>query len=145
MGDTDMVRALAGVLMERWRRLLGQAVVLVGHGTAHPGNLVYPALQGVLSLAGRGDILVGTVEGWPGLEALLPVLERQGAERVILAPLLLTAGTHAREDIAGPGPESWKSRLEAAGLTVHPVLEGLGRLPQVQELYVRRLEQLLEE
>ena len=52
---------------------------------------------------------------------------------------------HAREDIAGPGPESWKSRLEAAGLTVHPVLEGLGRLPQVQGLYVRRLEQLLEE
>ena len=78
MGDTDMVRALAGVLMERWRRLLGQAVVLVGHGTAHPGNLVYPALQGALSLAGRGDILVGTVEGWPGLEELLPVLERQG-------------------------------------------------------------------
>lgn len=144
MGDTDMVRALAGVLMERWRKLLGQTVVLVGHGTAHPGNLVYPALQGVLSLAGRGDILVGTVEGWPGLEELLPVLERQGAERVILAPLLLTAGTHAREDIAGPGPESWKSRLEAAGLTVHPVLEGLGRLPQVQGLYVRRLEQLLE-
>lgn len=145
MGDTDMVRALAGVLMERWRRLLGQTVVLVGHGTAHPGNLVYPALQGVLSLAGRGDILVGAIEGWPGLDELLPVLERQGAERVILAPLLLTAGAHVREDIAGPGPESWKSRLEAAGLTVHPVLEGLGRLPQVQGLYVRRLEQLLEE
>ncbi len=133
MGDTDMVRALAGV------------VVLVGHGTTHPGNLVYPALQGVLSLAGRGDILVGAIEGWPGLDELLPVLERQGAERVILAPLLLTAGAHVREDIAGPGPESWKSRLEAAGLTVHPVLEGLGRLPQVQGLYVRRLEQLLEE
>ena len=65
MGDTDMVRALAGVLMERWRKLLGQTVVLVGHGTAHPGNLVYPALQGVLSLAGRGDILVGAIEGWP--------------------------------------------------------------------------------
>jgi len=94
---------------------------------------------------GRGDILVGAIEGWPGLDELLPVLERQGAERVILAPLLLTAGAHVREDIAGPGPESWKSRLEAAGLTVHPVLEGLGRLPQVQGLYVRRLEQLLEE
>ena len=138
------LRLAPRVLMERWRKLLGQTVVLVGHGTAHPGNLVYPALQGVLSLAGRGDILVGAIEGWPGLEELLPVLERQGAERVILAPLLLTAGTHVREDIAGPGPESWKSRLEAAGLTVHPVLEGLGRLPQVQGLYVRRREQLLE-
>ena len=73
------------------------------------------------------------------------MLERQGAERVILAPLLLTAGTHAREGHRRPRPESWKSRLEAVGLTVHPVLEGLGRLPQVQGLYVRRLEQLLEE
>ena len=144
LGDTDMVRALAQVVLDRWPEQPGRTIVLVGHGTAHPGNLVYPALQGALSLAGRGDILVGTVEGWPGLEELLPVLERQGAERVILAPLLLTAGTHAREDIAGPGPESWKSRLEAVGLTVHPVLEGLGRLPQVQGLYVRRLEQLLE-
>ena len=112
MGDTDMVRALAGVLMERWRKLLGQTVVLVGHGTTHPGNLVYPALQGVLSLAGRGDILVGAIEGWPGLDELLPVLERQGAERVILAPLLLTAGGHRRprpgeleEPPGGGGPD----------------------------------------
>ena len=128
---------LAKVLMDRWPRRLGQAVILVGHGTAHPGNLVYPALQGMFALAGRNDLLVGTVEGWPGPEELLPVLERQGTERVILAPLLLTAGTHVREDIAGPGPDSWKSRLEGAGLVVHPVLEGLGRMPQVQELYVR--------
>ena len=140
LGDTDTVRALAKVLMDRWPRLLGQAVILVGHGTAHPGNLVYPALQGMFALAGRNDLLVGTVEGWPGPEDLLPVLERQGTERVILAPLLLTAGTHVREDMAGPGPDSWKSRLEGAGLIVHPVLEGLGRMPQVQELYVRRLE-----
>ena len=145
LGDTWGVRALAQILCGRFPRQESQAVVLLGHGTEHPGNLVYPALQGVLDWLGREDILIGTVEGWPGLEELLPVLERQGAERVILAPLLLTAGTHAREDIAGPGPESWKSRLEAAGLTVHPVLEGLGRLPQVQGLYVRRLEQLLEE
>ena len=94
-------------------------------------------------LAGREDVLVGTVEGWPGLEDLLPVLKRQGAERAVLVPLLLTAGTHVGEDIAGSGPESWKSRLEEAGLVVHPVLEGLGRLPQVQALYVRRLEEML--
>ena len=143
LGDTDTVRALAKVLMDRWPRLLGQAVILVGHGTAHPGNLVYPALQGMFALAGRNDLLVGTVEGWPGPEDLLPVLERQGTDRVILAPLLLTAGTHVREDMAGPGPDSWKSRLEGAGLIVHPVLEGLGRMPQVQELYVRRLEAML--
>ena len=143
LGDTDTARALAKVLMDRWPRLLGQAVILVGHGTAHPGNLIYPALQGVFALHNRGDLLVGTVEGWPGLEDLLPVLKRQGAERAVLVPLLLTAGTHVGEDIAGSGPESWKSRLEEAGLVVYPVLEGLGRLPQVQALYVRRLEEML--
>lgn len=143
LGDTQMVRALAHILTQRWPRRLGQAVVLVGHGTTHPGNLVYSALQGMFALAGRGDLLVGTIEGWPGLEELLPLLKRQGAERVILAPLLLTAGAHVGEDIAGPGPDSWKSRLEEAGVGVHPVLEGLGGMPQVQELYVRRLLSLL--
>lgn len=144
LGDTEMVRALAQILTERWPRTLGQAVVLVGHGTTHPGNLVYSALQGMFALAGRNDLLVGTIEGWPGLEELLPLLERQGTQRVILAPLLLTAGTHVREDIAGDNPDSWKSRLEGAGLLVSPVLEGLGRMPQVQELYVRRLLTLTE-
>lgn len=144
LGDTETVRALAQIWMDRWPREAGQGVVLAGHGTSHPGNLVYSALQGIFSLAGREDILVGTLEGWPGLEDLLPVLRRQGAKRVRLAPLLLTAGTHVREDLAGTAPKSWKSRLEAAGWAVQVHREGLGRLPQVQALYVRRLEELLE-
>ena len=143
LGDTVMVRALARVLMERWPPRPGQAVVLVGHGTAHPGNLVYSALQGVFCLAGRSDLLVGTIEGWPGPAELLPALERQQVRQVLLVPLLLTAGAHVREDIAGPGPDSWRSTLERSGLQVEPVLTGLGRLPQVQELYVRRLEEIL--
>ena len=144
LGDTDMVRALAQVVLDRWPEQPGRTIVLVGHGTAHPGNLVYPALQGMFRLAGREDVLVGTVEGWPGLEDLLPALRRRGTERVLLVPLLLTAGTHVREDLAGEEPDSWKSSLERAGYPVEVVLQGLGRLPQVQELYVRRLEQLLE-
>ena len=144
MGDTDMVRALAKVLMDRWPKEPGRAVVLVGHGTAHPGNLVYSALQGIFDLAGREDFLVGTIEGWPGVSEVRAALSRRMAERVLLAPLLLTAGVHAREDIAGPGPESWKSHLEAAGLSVEAALEGLGGVPEVQALYVRRLEQILE-
>ena len=121
-----------------------RAVVLVGHGTAHPGNLVYPALQGVLDLMGREDVLIGTVEGWPGQEEVLSRLEQLDAREVLLAPLLLTAGTHAKEDIAGEGPDSWCSRLTQAGYQVELSLDGLGRLPQVQELYVRRVQDLME-
>ena len=143
MGDTTMLRALAEVLMERWPRSTGQAVLLIGHGTTHPGNLVYPALQGMFHLAGREDLFVGTVEGWPSPAALMPALRGREVERIQMVPLLLTAGTHVREDIAGSGPASWKSQLEAAGFTVRWALEGLGRMPQVQNLYVRRLEEIL--
>ena len=145
LGDTEMVRALAQVEMEQLPQMEGEAVLLVGHGTAHPGNLVYAALQGVFSLAGREDILVGTLEGWPELEDLLPRLRRRSVERVRLVPLLLTAGTHVREDLVGTGPDSWKNRLERAGFSVELKLEGLGRLPQVQALYTHRLQQLLEQ
>ena len=145
LGDTWGVRALAQILCDRFPCQEGQAVVLLGHGTEHPGNLVYPALQGVLDWLGREDILIGTVEGWPQAEDVLEQLSRQNCHRVLLAPLMLVAGTHAAEDMAGPEPESWKNRLEASGYEVTPIFEGLGRLPQVQEMYVHRLKMLVEE
>ena len=145
LGDTWGVRALAQILCDRFPRQEGQAVVLLGHGTEHPGNLVYPALQGVLDWLGREDILIGTVEGWPQAEDVLEQLSRQNCRRVLLAPLMLVAGTHAVEDMAGPEPKSWKNRLEASGYEVTPIFEGLGRLPQVQEMYVHRLKTLVEE
>lgn len=141
--DTQGVEALAQVLSARFPREEGGCVALMGHGTRHPANLVYPALQGVLSRMGRHDLLVGTVEGSPELTQLLPMLEGLGARRVTLAPLLLVAGEHACEDMAGPSPESWRGQLEARGLEVRCLLEGLGALEAVQELYCRRLEELL--
>lgn len=144
LGDTWGVRELGDILARRFEKRPGRAVVLVGHGTAHPGNLVYPALQGVLDLMGREDVLIGTVEGWPGQEEVLSRLEQLDAREVLLAPLLLTAGTHAKEDIAGEGADSWRSRLTQAGYQVELSLDGLGRLPQVQGLYVRRVQDLME-
>lgn len=145
LGDTWGVRTLAEILCGRFPHQEGQTVVLLGHGTEHPGNLVYPALQGVLNWLGREDILIGTVEGWPQAEDVLEHLDRLEHRRVLLAPLMLVAGTHAVEDMAGPEPESWKNRLEASGYEVTPVFEGLGRLPQVQGMYVHRLKSLLED
>ena len=134
----------ARVLDGLWPRTPGTAAVLVGHGSEHPGSMAYPALQGALDLMGRADLVVGTVEGWPDREAVLKRLEELRAERVLLLPLLLAAGVHAREDIAGPGPDSWNSALEAAGLQTQVRLEGLGRLPQIQALYQAELERLRE-
>lgn len=117
----------------------GKAAVLMGHGTEHFANAVYPALQTALSFLGRDDICVGTVEGWPGLEDILRQLEPGGARQIDLLPLMLVAGDHARNDMA----VEWKSRLEEAGHTVACSFTGLGELPWVREMYCERLKELL--
>ena len=142
--DTAGGRARAQVLDSLWPAVPGTAAVLVGHGSGHPGSMAYPALQGVLELMGRSDLVVGTVEGRPDQAAVLKRLEALEVERVILLPLLLAAGVHAREDIAGPQPDSWISTLKAAGFQTWARLEGMGRLPQIQALYQAGLERLRE-
>lgn len=119
------------------------ALVLMGHGSESFANLVYPALQAVLEHTGVQRTYVGAVEGWPGLDELLGRLEQSGCRQVKLAPLMLVAGDHAVNDMAGQGPESWKSRLEALGYTVTCHMEGLGSQPAVQEMYQSRLRRLL--
>lgn len=115
----------------------GEAVVYMGHGTGHFANAVYPALQTALDLAGRRDIRIGTVEGWPGLPEVLKTLQTPG--RVLLLPLMLVAGDHARKDMA----VDWKHTLEQAGHTVRCEFTGLGELAWVQEMYRDRLSDIL--
>lgn len=105
------------------QRQEGEAVVYMGHGTEHFANAVYPALQTALHLAGREDIHIGTVEGWPDLGDILPRLEAHS--RVTLLPLMLVAGEHARNDMAA----GWKAALKQAGHPVRCVFTGLGELP----------------
>ena len=88
----------------------GETLVLLGHGTDHFANAVYPALQTAFRLNGRTDVLVGTVEGWPGYEDVALQVKASGSKRVRLAPLMLVAGDHAVNDMAGSGPDSWASR-----------------------------------
>ena len=83
--------------------------------------------------------MVATVEGRPRVEEVLPLVTAPAVE---LVPLMLVAGDHALHDMAGEGPDSWKRLLQSRGHTVSCRLTGLGALPQVQALYVRRLEEL---
>lgn len=140
LADTGDLRRFAAGLSGTHPLEDGGAVVLMGHGTEHFANAVYPALQTVLRLAGREDMLVGTVEGWPALEDMVRQLAAGGPRHVRLVPLMLVAGEHARSDMAG----TWKRRLEEAGHTVECSFTGLGELPWVQEMYRERLAKLLE-
>lgn len=120
-----------------------EALVLLGHGTAHFSNMVYPALQTALRLEGEENAYVGTIKGWPGFDEVLKQLRVQGHSKALLAPFMLAAGEHTIHDMAGNGPESWKSRLEAAGISVRCHMEGLGRLEGVLALYQKHFQELL--
>lgn len=143
LSDHSSLIALAEALA---RRHLGNsqcASVFFGHGSAHFANMVYPALQTALRLIGNEHSYVGTVKGWPGYEEVLRQLETGGYQEVRLVPLLLAAGGTTFQEMAGKGPESWQTKLKDAGFTVRPVLQGLGALPEVQQIYRTQLRQLI--
>ncbi len=135
-GNRD-IRRFAVKLAETHPRRDGEAVVYMGHGTEHFANAVYPALQTALNLAGRSDIYIGTVEGWPTLADILPQLKTPC--KIQLLPLLLVAGDHARKDMA----VDWKQELERTGHTVQCEFTGLGELAWVQEMFRDRLLEIL--
>ena len=139
LSDNSDIQRFALHLSQDYPAEAGAVTVFVGHGTEHFANAAYPALQTALGLLGRKDIYVSTVEGWPGLEDVLRQLEPVGPQRVALLPLMLVAGDHAKNDMAG----DWKSRMEEAGHTVTCTFIGLGQLDWVQEMYQTRLAILL--
>lgn len=143
VADTEDLLAVAGFLKEEFPPC-DEALVLMGHGTEHFANMVYPAFQTVLRLTDYPGAYVGTVEGWPGIEDVIRQLKADGKQKVLLAPLMLVAGDHACNDMAGDEPDSWKSLLEAEGFTVRCHMEGMGNLPQIQNLYSAHLRDLLE-
>lgn len=141
LASTRDLRALAETVAALYPARQDGAVVLMGHGSAHFANVVYPALQTIFELGGRPDIRVGTVEGWPALAEVRRSLEQMKVRRVHLAPLMLVAGDHARNDMAGEGPDSWQTVLEQDGYAVTATLEGLGRCEAVQALYAAHLRE----
>ena len=137
-GSRDILRFAEQLAAARpWQA--GTAVVCMGHGTEHFANAAYPALQTALRLSGREDILIGTVEGWPGLEDVLRQLRAPCA--VQLLPLMLVAGDHARNDMS----VAWKGALERAGHRVRCGFTGLGELAWVQDMYREKVLETLEQ
>lgn len=140
LADTGDLQRFAGGLAQTYPARDGEAVVLMGHGTGHFANVVYPALQTALHLNGCDNLYIGTVEGWPSFDDVLSQIKER---RVLLVPLMLVAGEHAKKDMAGDSPDSWKSRLEQAGFSVSCSFTGLGLFPWVQEMYRERLLDVL--
>lgn len=114
----------------------GTAICFMGHGTEADSNGVYETLQEVLRNKDYANYFIGTVEASPSLEDVLAGVETGGYARVVLQPLMLVAGDHANQDMAGDGEDSWKSRFMQAGYETECVIRGLGEIPAVQEIYI---------
>ncbi len=111
------------------------ALVLMGHGTDHHANAVYAALDYACKDTGHTNIFIGTVEAYPAIDSVLRQLKAFQPQKVLLAPLMIVAGDHARNDMAGDEPDSWKNLLQKEGYEVQPVLKGLGEYPIIRDLF----------
>ena len=114
----------------------GTAIVFMGHGTEHEANATYAKLQEKITEAGYDNIFIGTVEAEPDLEDVIGMAKEYGAKKVVLMPLMIVAGDHANNDMAGDDDDSWKSQFEAEGFEVECVLKGLGQYEGVQQMIV---------
>jgi len=112
------------------------AICFMGHGTEAESNGVYAKMQQLLTDGGYENYFVGTVEATPSLDDVLALVKEGAYERVVLRPLMIVAGDHANNDMAGDEEDSWKAAFESAGYEVECVVSGLGELEAIQNLLV---------
>lgn len=122
------------------------AIVFMGHGTEAESNVVYSTLQEKLTAAGYENYYIGTVEASPTLDDIMAAMTKHGEyQKVVLEPLMVVAGDHANNDMAGDEEDSWKTILTEAGYETECLLRGLGELPEIQDIYVTHVDAALEQ
>ena len=119
------------------------AICFMGHGTEAESNAVYAKMQIILREAGCANYYIGTVEAEPSVEDVLKLVQAGSYKRVVLRPLMIVAGDHANNDMAGDDDDSWKSIFAAAGYEVSCVVEGLGELPAIRQLIVEHTREAM--
>lgn len=128
----------------------GTAFVFLGHGTFHTAKVSYSQMQTQMEELGYDNVFIGTVEGDPeetACDAVIDAVAETGLTKVVLRPLMVVAGDHANNDMAGEDEDSWISMFEASGKfkSVEAQITGLGSIPAIQELYVRHTGEVLGE
>lgn len=116
------------------------AILIMAHGTPQVSNAYYSVIQAKLDEMGYKNVYIYTVEGWPSLDTVLPKLKKNGIKHVTLMPIMMVAGDHANNDMAGSEPDSHKSILEKAGYKVDAYIHGIGENVAIRDLYAQRAE-----
>lgn len=119
----------------------GVAFVFMGHGTSHKAKITYTQMASQMKALSYSNVFIGTVEGEPeetSCEAVIEAVKAAGYKKVVLRPLMVVAGDHANNDMAGDDDDSWKSMFVASNAftSVDSQIAGLGRIPAVQEVYL---------
>ena len=127
----------------------GTAFVFMGHGTSHTAKISYSQMQSQMKDLGYENVFIGTVEGEPedtACEAVIEAVKTAGYKKVVLRPLMVVAGDHANNDMAGDDDDSWKSQFTASGNfdSVDCQIAGLGEIPAIQEIYKAHTAAVIE-
>ena len=127
----------------------GTAFVFMGHGTSHTAKISYSQMQTTMQTLGYDNVFIGTVEGEPedtACEAVIEKVKEAGYTKVVLRPLMVVAGDHANNDMAGSDSDSWLSQFQAAGCfdSVDTQIAGLGEIPAIQQIYIDHTKDAME-
>ena len=127
----------------------GTAFVFMGHGTSHTAKISYSQMQTQMNELGYKNVFIGTVEGEPeetSCENVIEAVKAAGYKKVVLRPLMVVAGDHANNDMAGDDDDSWKSQFEASGAfdEIDTQIEGLGRIDAIEQLYVQHTQAAMD-
>lgn len=114
------------------------AVLLLAHGTPHPANAYYSVMQNRLNELGFDNAYIYSVEGWPHLDTVIPLLKAKDIKEITIMPAMMVAGDHANNDMAGDDEDSHKTILESCGFKVTPYLHGMGENENIRRLFVAR-------
>ena len=134
--EDDSHKAIAAIAREFSHITKNQALVFMGHGTTHFANSIYAALDYTFKDKGYHNFFLGTVEAYPSMESLKKMVKAYRPKEVVLAPFMIVAGDHAKNDMAGDDPESWYSQFKDEGYEVKTVLKGLGEYEGIRSLFI---------
>ena len=134
--EDDSHKVIAAIAREFSHITKDQELVFMGHGTTHFANSIYAALDYTFKDKGYHNFFLGTVEAYPSMESLKKMVKAYRPKEVVLAPFMIVAGDHAKNDMAGDDPESWYSQFKDEGYEVKTVLKGLGEYEGIRSLFI---------
>lgn len=134
----EMLKALRSYIGENQKK---EAALLMAHGTPHPANAYYAVIQERIKEMGWKRTFVYTVEGRPSLSEVIPVLKKKKIKKVRLYPLMLVAGDHAINDMAGEEKDSHKNTLRDEGFEVTTTVKGIGAYEEIQDIFIERAQE----